>query len=69
MKSLCDKKTDIFAKKIVGRGGLELPISRLLDLTFSTRPLPLYKTDGKYTYLQWYWSHIPLYNKLSGFCE
>jgi hypothetical protein len=43
MKSLCHKKTDIFAKKFVGRGGLELPISRLLDQTVTTRPPPLYK--------------------------
>jgi hypothetical protein len=60
MKSLCDEKKDIFAKKCGGRGGLELPISRLLDQTVTTRPLPLYKTDGQYTYIQWCWSHIYL---------
>jgi hypothetical protein len=60
MKSLCDRKTDIFAKKCVGRSELELPISRLLDQTVTTRPLPLYKTDGQYTYIRWYWSHIYL---------
>jgi hypothetical protein len=27
------------------------PISRLLDQTVTTRSLPLYKTDGQYTYL------------------
>jgi hypothetical protein len=52
MESLCDKKTDTFAKKCVGRGGLELPISQLLDQTVTTRTLPLYKTYGQYTYLQ-----------------
>jgi hypothetical protein len=65
MKSLCDKKTEIFAKKCVGRGGLELPISRLLDQTVTTRPLPLFKTDGQYTYIQWCWSHN-IYQKVYG---
>jgi hypothetical protein len=54
--SLCDEKfvwqkNRYFCQICLGRGGLELPISRLLDQTVTTRPLPLYETDGQYTYI------------------
>jgi hypothetical protein len=53
---VCVTKKQIFLPKNVW-GGLELPISRLLDQTVTNRPPPLNKTDGQYTYIQWYWSH------------
>jgi hypothetical protein len=65
MKSLCDKKTDIFAKKCVGRGGLELPISRLLDQTVITRPLPLIKLMVN-TRIYSDIGHIYIYQKVYG---
>jgi hypothetical protein len=65
MKSLCDKKIDIFAKKRVGRGGLELPISWLLDQTVTTRPLPLYKLMVN-TRINSDIGHIFIYQKVYG---